>query len=162
MSEEENEEPEPKNLESINFSNRKERVKSPHSKLALAQLGVREEKLYEITKEKYLEMHPELNEASSEIQDKRYEHYNKRREDKIKKAKKLRNEMIEDEKKEKVKENEYNNSDNDNKKKKNDFESTIIKREMEKIEIMKKQQIGEIKNIIDNAYKTQEIKFKII
>ena len=31
---------------------------------------------------------------------------------------------------------------------------------MEKIEIMKKQQIGEIKNIIDNAYKTQEIKFR--
>ena len=99
MSEEENEESEPKNLESINFSNRKERVKSPHSKLALAQLGIREEKLYEITKEKYLEMHPELNEASSEIQDKRYEHYNKRREEKIKKAKKLRNEMMEDEKK---------------------------------------------------------------
>ena len=118
MSDEENDESEPKTLETINYSNRKERLKSPHSKLALAQLGIREEKLYEITKEKYLEMHPELSEASSEIQDKRYEHYNKRREDKIKKAKKLRNEMIEDEKKEKVKENEYNNSDNDNKKKK--------------------------------------------
>ena len=101
MSEEENEESEPKNLETINYSNRKERVKSPYSKLALAQLGIREEKLYEITKEKYLQIHPELNGASSDIQDKRYEHYNKRREEKIKKAKKLRNEMMEDEKKEK-------------------------------------------------------------
>ncbi len=154
MSEEENEEPEPKNLESINFSNRKERVKSPHSKLALAQLGIREEKLYEITKEKYLEIHPELNEASSEIQDKRYEHYNKRREEKIKKAKKLRNEMLEDEKKEKGEENNNNNNDN---KKKNDYESTTIKKEMEKLEIMKKQQIGEIKNIIDNENKTKKI-----
>ena len=82
MSDEENDESEPKTLETINYSNRKERLKSPHSKLALAQLGIREEKLYEITKEKYLQIHPELNGASSDIQDKRYEHYNKRREEK--------------------------------------------------------------------------------
>ena len=44
--------------------------------------------LMEITKEKYLQMHPELKDASNEIQDKRYKHYNKRREEKIEKDKK--------------------------------------------------------------------------
>ena len=46
MSEEENEESEPKNLETINYSNRKERVKSPYSKLALAQLGITDTTAY--------------------------------------------------------------------------------------------------------------------
>ena len=161
MSEDNESNDEMKNLTNIDFKNKKERLQTPHSKLALLKLGMDEEKLVEITKEQYLLMHPELKDASNEIQDKRYKHYNKRREEKIEKAKKLRNELIEDEKKEKE-ENGDTDSDDLNKTKKKKFESAAIKKEKEKLEVMKKQQLGEIRNIIDYAYKTEEVKKKMM
>ena len=88
MSDEENESKEElKNLETVDYSKR-ERVQTPHSQFALSQLGILEEKLKKISKEKYIEMHPELKNCSQEIKDLRFEHYNKRREEKIEKAKK--------------------------------------------------------------------------
>ena len=161
MSEDKETNEEVKNLENIDFKNKKERVQTPHSKLALLKLGMDEEKLIVKTKEEYLLMHPELKDASNEIQDKRYKHYNKRREEKIEKAKKLRNELIEDEKKEKEEKGDTD-SDDLNKTKKKKFESAAIKKEKEKLEVMKKQQLGEIRNIIDYAYKTKKLKKKMM
>ena len=42
-------------------------------------MGVDENKLYKITKKEYLENHPELRQAKQEFQDKRYEHYEKKK-----------------------------------------------------------------------------------
>ena len=156
MSEEENKEKEIKNLENVDYKNKKERVATPYSRLALSQLGIKEEQLYEISKEEYLQMHPELKYASSEVKNKRYDHFNKRREEKIEKAKKLRNEIIEEEKKEKEEKGENELEENDDKKKKKKFQSGAIKKELEKLEMIKKQQLGEIKNIIDYAYKKKK------
>ena len=76
-----------KNLETIDFSDRKDKIQSPYSKKAILELGLLENK----DKEKYLLNHPELKNASPEVQDKRYEHYNKRREEQIELAKQKRN-----------------------------------------------------------------------
>ena len=70
---------EKKNLETIDFNNKKERVQTAHSKQAILELGLDETKLYRIEKDQYLLLHPELKNASEEVQDKRYDHYEQRR-----------------------------------------------------------------------------------
>ena len=86
---------EKKNLETVDFTDRKDRIQTPHSKRAILELGLDENKLYKLDKEKYLLNHSELKNASPDVQDKRYEHYNKRREEQIELAKQKRNELIE-------------------------------------------------------------------
>ena len=49
---------------------------------------------------------------------------------------------------------------NDNIKIKEEEQSEAVKKELEKLEMMKKQQLGEIKNIIDYAYKMKEFRKK--
>ena len=56
-------EEEKKNLETIDFSDRKDRIQSPYSKKAILELGLDENKLYKLDKEKYLLNHPELKNA---------------------------------------------------------------------------------------------------
>ena len=135
MSEQENqkESSEKKNLETVDFSNKKDRVQTAHSKQALLELGLEENKLYRIDKEKYLLRHPELKNASSEIQDKRYDHYEQRRQDQIELAKKRRNELIE-------KEENKNNNNQDTKENEegndNEPQSEAIKKEVEKLTYM--------------------------
>ena len=163
MSEQEKDSSEKKNLETVDFSNKKERIQTAHSKQALLELGLEENKLYRLDKEKYLLRHPELKNASTEIQDKRYDHYEQRRQDQIELAKKRRNELIEKENEEnKENKNKENKNDENNENNENNEEpqSEAIKKELEKLEMMKKQQLGEIKNIIDYAYKMEEFKKK--
>ena len=49
---------------------------------------------------------------------------------------------------------------NDNIKIKEEEQSEAVKKELEKLEMMEKQQLGEIKNIIDYAYKMKEFRKK--
>ena len=49
---------------------------------------------------------------------------------------------------------------NDNIEIKEEEQSEAVKKELEKLEMMKKQQLGEIKNIIDYAYKMKEFRKK--
>ena len=136
-------EEEKKNLETVDFSDRKDRIQSAHSKQAILELGLDENKLYKLDKEKYLLKHPELKNASPDVQDKRYEHYNKRREEQIELAKQKRNELIEKENEE-VKYIEEENKENEVKKKNDNIEikeeeqSEAVKKELEKLEMMKK------------------------
>ena len=158
---------EKKNLETVDFTDRKDRIQTPHSKRAILELGLDENKLYKLDKEKYLLNHSELKNASPDVQDKRYEHYNKRREEQIELAKQKRNELIEKENEEIKYDIEENKEENNEKNKNEDIEnkeketSGAVKKELEKLEMMKKQQIGEIKNIIDYAYKMKEFKKKM-
>ena len=156
MSEQEKEKDssEKKNLETVDFTNKKDRIQTAHSKQALNELGLDENKLYRIEKEEYLLSHPELKNASDEIKDKRYDHYEQRREEQIELAKKRRKELIEKEENKNNKEKNNKENDDDNE------QSEAIKKELEKLEMMKKQQLGEIKNIIDYAYKMEEFRKK--
>ena len=88
-------EEEKKMQKQFDFSDRKDRIQSAYSKEAILELGLDENKLYKLDKEKYLLKHPELKNASPDVEDKRYEHYNKRREEQIELAKQKRNELIE-------------------------------------------------------------------
>ena len=89
------------NLDNVDFTNKKIRIQTPHSKMVLQELGLEEEKLYKISKKEYLDNHPELKQEKIEIQDKRYEHYEKRRQEAIDQARQIRAEII----------NKENNSD---------------------------------------------------
>ena len=62
--------------------------------MVLQELGLEEEKLYKISKKEYLDNHPELKQEKIEIQDKRYEHYEKRRQEAIEQARQIRTEII--------------------------------------------------------------------
>jgi len=44
-------------------------------------MGLEEDKLYKITKKEYLDNHPELKQEKEEVKEKRYEHYEQRRQD---------------------------------------------------------------------------------
>ena len=160
-----------KNLDNVDFTNRKIRVQTPHSKMVLLELGLEEDKLYKITKKEYLDNHPELKQEKTEIQDKRYEHYEKRRQEAIDQARQIRTDII-------AKENEmgeegmeggktgkfsttgFKSSKNEENKKNEAQQSGMIKKELEKLELIKKQQLGEIKNLIDYEYNLNETRKK--
>ena len=128
------------NLNSIDFSDKKVRINSPISLKALLAMGLQESNLFEISKKEYIDKHPELKRASISVQNIRYEHYNNRRYNLIEEAKKMRKEMIDEMDKEKEK---------DNKEEGPSTQDEIIKKELEKLELIKMQQIGEIKNLIE-------------
>ena len=135
-------------LETVDFTNKKIRINSPKSRKALLSLGLDEKELYEITMKEYIDSHPELKKASNEVQEKRYNHYNDRRLRSITEAKEMRQKIIEDENEEKN--NEHEKED------KQGTQDEIIKKELEKLELIKKQQIGEIKNMIEYEYNQRE------
>ena len=85
-------------LETMDFTDKSVRLNSPLSKKALFTLGLDENKLYEITKEEYIERNKELQNAPKQLQNKRFEQFNLRRLKAIEEAKKLRSEMISDNK----------------------------------------------------------------
>ena len=88
----------------------------------------------------YIDSRPELKKASPDVQEKRYKHYEQRRIKSINEAKEMRQLLYEKEQEEES-----------NKQPKEDKQGTqeeIIKKELEKLELIKKQQIGEIKNMI--------------
>ena len=65
--------------------------------MVLLELGLEEDKLYKISKKEYLDNHPELKQEKTEIQDKRYEHYEKRRQEAIDQARQIRANILEQE-----------------------------------------------------------------
>lgn len=97
----------------------------------------------------YIDTHPELKKASTEVQEKRYNHYEQRRIKSINEAKEMRQQLYED---------EQSKAENKNQEKedKQGTQEEIIKKELEKLELIKKQQIGEIKNMIEYEYNQKE------
>ena len=116
-------------------------------------------KEYKLSKKEYIANHPELKAASNEVKNKHYEHYEQKRQDKIEEAKKRRDEIIKEEEEKNPEADENTETKGSSKKKKKqENESTLIQKEKEKLEVMKKQQIGEIKNMIDFEYKMAELR----
>lgn len=91
----------------MDFTDKNIRLNSPLSKKALSKLGLDENKLYEITKEEYIQRNKELEESPQEFINKRFNQFNIRRLNAIEEAKKLRNEMITDNEKIKNKSKSY-------------------------------------------------------
>ena len=167
-----NKKKEGKNLDNVDFTNKKIRIQTPHSKLVLQELGLEEEKLYKISKKEYLDNHPELKQEKIEIQDKRYEHYEKRRQEAIDQARQIRAEILNKENSpdqggaEGGRTSQYSSSgfrstkNEENKKNNEAQQSGMIKKELEKLELIKKQQLCEIKNLIDYEYSLNETRKK--
>ena len=138
--------------------------------MVLEEMGLEENKLYKISKKEYLDNHPELKQEKTEIQDKRYEHYERRRQEAIEQARQIRTEIIKKEESgqeggEGGKASKYSTtgfkSTKNEENKKNDVEqSGMIKKELEKLELIKKQQLSEIKNLIDYEYALNETRKK--
>ena len=161
---------ESKNLSNIDFNDTKMRIETPHSRQAILELGLTDNDLFKISKQQYLLMYPELKTKSKDIQVKRYNHYEEKRKQAIDEAIKKREEIMSQEhniKKEKTFYNKTkyssntNNNNNINIYRNNSRShsiylmdtkignSTLIKRELEKLNLIKKKEIGEIKNLID-------------
>ena len=134
--------------------------------MVLLELGLEEDKLYKISKKEFLENHPELRKEKSEFQDKRYEHYEKRRQEAIDQARQIRAEILKNEegqegaKTAKYSSNGFKNGKDDDNKQNEAKQSGMIKKELEKLELIKKQQLGEIKNLIDYEYGLNETRKK--
>ena len=160
---------EAKNLSNIDFNNRKIRLETPKSKQALLELGLIESDLFKLDIKEYLAMNPQLKTESKENQEKRYNHYEEKRKEAIEEAIKKREEIIKsinNSNKEQEKSNSRKYLSNDKRYhtqyKFNNFiarnrsfdvngkdtHSTLVKKELEKLNMIKKHQIGEIRNLI--------------
>ena len=73
------------------------RINSPRSKRAIQILEINEDDLYEISKEEYLKKQNVLKDAPEELQNQRYELFNNKRLKLIEDVRKLRREIISDE-----------------------------------------------------------------
>jgi len=141
------------NLSNTDFNNKANRIQSPRSKIVLQLLGLEENKLYKLSKKEYLEQHKELKSQKVEYQDKMYDHYEKRRQDNIELAIKRYKEVIKIGNKSTKSSKGFDNDDNLK-------ENEAIQKELEKLEQYKKQQLDEIKNMIDYEYKLNETRKK--
>ena len=89
------------NLDNMTFMDKNVRINSPRSKRAIFILGVDEDKLYEINKEDYFKKNKDLENIPNVLKNKRYEKFNFRRLKAIDDARKIRNDIILAEKKQK-------------------------------------------------------------
>ena len=156
-----------RNLDTVDFTNKRIRIQTPHSKMVLEELGLEENKLYKISKKEYLTNHPELNQEKQEVIDKRYDHYEERRQEAIQQAREIRTKILKEEEQGEGsnpnRTSKYSSSGfNIHKTEENNqaMQSGMIKKELEKLEMIKKQQLGEIKNLIDYEYGLNETRKK--
>ena len=141
------------NLSNTDFNNKANRIQSPRSKIVLKLLGLEENKLYKLSKKEYLEQHKELKSQKVEYQDKMYDHYEKRRQDNIKLAIKKYKDVLKIENKSTKSSKGFDNDDNLK-------ENETIQKELEQLELYKKHQLDEIKNMIDYEFKLNETRKK--
>ncbi|MCQ2820456.1 MAG: hypothetical protein MJ252_24600, partial [archaeon] len=138
-----------KNLTNVDFTNQKDRVNSPRSKRALLELGIEEDQLYFLTKSEFFKMHPELISSSVELRNRRYEHYDLKRKDRIQRAIEEREKIL----------NRYNSANNLYETGYNQGFIGLDIRDQERFENIKKQNLYEIKNLIDFEVNLEDKRF---
>lgn len=111
------------------------------------ELGIEPSQLYYMTKSEFFQSHPELNSATAEIKNRRYQHYDMKRKEKIERAIQERGKFL-------GKSKSTNNliaSHNIDKENEifNQGVSSAELRDQEQFEMMRKQNLCEIKNLID-------------
>lgn len=85
------------NLENIDFNNSEQRLNSPRSIEACKLIGVEENELFYLDFQAFKESNPEVRVLKRELQNLRFEHYEKLRQDTIAAVKAERNKLIEKE-----------------------------------------------------------------
>ena len=83
-------------LLNCNFKQKKIRLTSPHSLLAIRLIGVTLDELRHLSFEDYIKKNPETQYLENELQEERYNHYEKNRLELIKEAKKVREDLLKD------------------------------------------------------------------
>ena len=129
-----------KNLLNVDFTNPNDKLNSPRSQIALLNLGIDMNCLYYLSRDEYLSKHPELKNESIDVKNRYYYHFEEKRKNKIKRAIKKRDELISSSP------SSPKNYSTDNI---NLIDPSAIKREQEQLDLMKKQNLCEIKNLID-------------
>jgi hypothetical protein len=156
---------EDKNVSLLNcdFTKKKVRLTSPHSLLALHYIGVMEEDLIYQTQDEYIKKNIDCQYLEKELQQERYEHFEKNRNELIEEAKKQRELLINMEEKSKNNNNNNSSSDINNKSHSRGFKkntscgafdsygesSTAIKLEREKLKKLKEKQENNVRLQID-------------
>lgn len=120
----------------------------------MASLGLTPDNLYYISIEEYISRNPELRGISSDLQERRFRHYDEKRKNRIETAIEKRKELIELESKNKklLKSTSANYILEQG--------STMLNNERQKLELLKNQQICELKNIIEFEFKLEDIRKK--
>ena len=77
-------------LENVNFEDKTDIVNSPRSIEAAQSLGIDLNSLYLLSKKEYISSNPEIKKLTEDLQDVRYDHYKKKREEKIQRLYRLR------------------------------------------------------------------------
>ena len=126
-------------LENTDFSSKAKRVTSPHSIEACRLIGITLIELYPLTFDEYILQHKEVRNLQKNLQEERYNHFDKIRKEKIEMAKEKRKELIENEK------NNKSKSQNN----KSTVSASAVKDEKEKLEKIKKRQNITLKIILD-------------
>jgi hypothetical protein len=128
-----------KNLLTVDFTNPNDKLNSPRSKIALLNLGIDVKGLYYLSREEFLIKHPELKNEPVEVKNRYYAHFEEKRKAKIERAIKKREELLYDPISPKSLSTERINPG----------DPISMKREQDQLEMMKKQNLSEIKNLID-------------
>ena len=81
-------------LDNCDFNKKKIRINSPYSLMAIELIGIDQEDLLFLSKDEYLKRSMDCQNLKKELQEERYNHYNKRRRQLIEDAKKKRNELL--------------------------------------------------------------------
>ena len=84
-------------LENCDFSKKKTRLNSPHSLMACHLIGVTEEDLIYLTLEEYIKKNIECQYLEKELQEERYNHFEKNRKELIELVKNQREHLIKEE-----------------------------------------------------------------
>ena len=118
----------------------------------MASLGLDIDSLYYITFEEYLKQHKELMNIDDDLKEKRYNHYEDKRQFRIKAAIKRREEIIRERNKSKkmIKSSSVSYILEQG--------STLLNNEREKLRLLKNQQMTELKNIIEYEFKLDSIR----
>jgi hypothetical protein len=147
-----------KNLLNIDFRNSEEKLNSPRSKKALLILGLEEKDLYYISKNDFFNNHPELRKLNEDFKLKKYENYENTRKSRIKKAIELREQLL---KKtfntfSQSLDKNFSNTSKTFKKTQSVIDLSVSYKEREKFDLIKKQNLLEVKNLIDSFIKSKE------
>lgn len=116
-------------------------------------LGITQHKLYYVSFDDYMYIHPELKHLSFDLKNRYFQNFEQKRLNRIGQIKNKRNELIEAAQTKAMKSKSFSQNSAE-------VTSTMIQSEKEKLNLLKKQQIGELKNIIEFEFKMEEIRRK--
>ena len=144
-------------IETVDFKSKSSVMNSPRSLEACKMLGVEPGELYYIPIEAFKEQHPDMKRLPNDLQQYRYDQFEKFRNDTINQVKEARNNIIEAEKEKEQSKNQSGDTKNSSCEKSDRDErmDKLIEQEKKAIEKIKNRQKAEIEAIIETQIKTE-------